>query len=125
MYRWAMRRLHPVHRRPRPAGSRSSSAIVYFAQGMWYLPNQTITIVFKDARPHRRPARRLLRGSARSPWLIKPVYGLLSDFVPLFGRRRRSYFLLTSALAAAGRRSRSSLMPRRVAYWPLLAAVHG
>ena len=24
-------------------------AVVYFAQGMWYLPNQTITIVFKDA----------------------------------------------------------------------------
>ena len=23
------------------------------------------------------------------PWFIKPVYGLLSDFVPLFGTRRR------------------------------------
>ena len=34
------------------------------------------------------------------PWIIKPVYGLLSDFVPLFGRRRKSYFLLTSGLAS-------------------------
>ena len=33
------------------------------------------------------------------PWVIKPLYGLLSDFVPLFGRRRQSYFLLTSAVA--------------------------
>src|SRR5262249_17566392 len=33
--------------------------------------------------------------------LIKPVYGLLSDFVPLFGRRRQSYLWVTSALAAA------------------------
>ena len=24
-------------------------AVVYFAQGMWYLPNQTVTIVLKDA----------------------------------------------------------------------------
>ena len=31
------------------------------------------------------------------PWLIKPVYGLLSDFVLLFGWRRRSYFLLTTS----------------------------
>jgi MFS family permease len=34
------------------------------------------------------------------PWLIKPVYGLVSDFLPLFGRRRKSYFLLASGLAA-------------------------
>ena len=72
--------------------------VVYFAQGMWYLPNQTITIVLKD------------RGLSASqvadlglitliPWVIKPLYGLLSDFVPLFGRRRQSYFLLTSAVA--------------------------
>jgi len=72
--------------------------VVYFAQGMWYLPEQTITIVLKD------------RGLSASqvadfaliawlPWFIKPVYGLLSDFVPLFGRRRQSYFLLTSAVA--------------------------
>src|SRR5437667_9820904 len=74
--------------------------VVYFAQGMWYLPNQTITIILKD--------RGLSAGQVaacflitRIPWLIKPAYGLLSDFVPLFGRRRKSYFLLTCALAAA------------------------
>jgi MFS family permease len=73
--------------------------VVYFSQGMWYLPNQTITIVLKD--------RGLSAGQVADfflistiPWLVKPAYGLLSDFVPLFGRRRKSYFLLTSALAA-------------------------
>jgi len=72
--------------------------VVYFAQGMWYLPNQTITIVLKD--------RGLSAGQVADfglitivPWFIKPLYGLLSDFVPLFGRRRQSYFLVTSALA--------------------------
>jgi MFS family permease len=34
------------------------------------------------------------------PWLIKPVYGFLSDFVPLFGFHRKSYLMLTSATAA-------------------------
>jgi MFS family permease len=33
-------------------------------------------------------------------WNVKPIYGLISDFVPLFGRRRQSYFLLTTSLAA-------------------------
>ncbi|HSB62003.1 MAG TPA: folate/biopterin family MFS transporter, partial [Vicinamibacteria bacterium] len=33
-------------------------------------------------------------------WNVKPVYGLLSDFVPLFGSRRKAYFLLTTGLTA-------------------------
>jgi MFS family permease len=36
------------------------------------------------------------------PWIIKPVFGLVSDFVPLFGYRRTSYLLLASACAAGG-----------------------
>src|SRR4029079_1025945 len=30
------------------------------------------------------------------PWIIKPVYGLISDFVPLFGYRRKSYLLIAN-----------------------------
>jgi predicted MFS family arabinose efflux permease len=74
-------------------------AIVYFAQGMWYLPNQTLTIVLKE--------RGLSAGQVADffaisgiPWFIKPVYGLVSDFFPLWGRKRKTYLLLTSALAA-------------------------
>src|SRR5258708_9824431 len=36
------------------------------------------------------------------PWIIKPVYGLISDFVPLFGYRRKSYLLLVNAAAILG-----------------------
>ena len=35
------------------------------------------------------------------PWTIKPVFGLLSDFVPLFGSRRRNDLLLANGVAAA------------------------
>jgi MFS family permease len=35
------------------------------------------------------------------PWTIKPIFGLLSDFVPLLGSRRRNYLLLANGLAAA------------------------
>ena len=84
-------------------------AIVYFAQGMIYLPEQVVAIVFKE--------RGLTAGQLAAftwittiPWFIKPLYGLLSDFVPLFGSRRRSYFLIMSGGAALAAVS-VSLMP--------------
>jgi MFS family permease len=36
------------------------------------------------------------------PWSLKPLLALLSDFVPLFGSRRRSYLLLATTTAALG-----------------------
>lgn len=33
------------------------------------------------------------------PWVIKPVFGLVSDFVPLFGYRRKSYLIIASLCA--------------------------
>jgi len=90
--------LFPFHT---PEGKRLAVlfAIVYFAQGMWYLPVQVITISLKD--------RGLSAGQVADffaitiiPWLIKPVYGLISDFVPLFGYRRKSYLYLSSGTAA-------------------------
>ena len=34
------------------------------------------------------------------PWAVKPIYGALSDNVPLFGSRRRSYLVLANGVAA-------------------------
>src|ERR1700683_5192406 len=36
------------------------------------------------------------------PWVIKPLYGLVSDFLPIAGYRRRPYLLLASLAGAAG-----------------------
>jgi len=33
------------------------------------------------------------------PWAIKPLYGMLTDHVPIFGRRRKSYLLITIGAA--------------------------
>src|SRR4051794_22462134 len=35
------------------------------------------------------------------PWVIKPLYGIVSDFVPLFGYRRRSYLLVANLVGVA------------------------
>jgi MFS family permease len=31
------------------------------------------------------------------PWIIKPVYGIVSDFLPLFGYRRKAYLVIANA----------------------------
>jgi Na+/melibiose symporter-like transporter len=36
------------------------------------------------------------------PWALKPLFALLSDFVPLLGSRRRSYLIASTAVAALG-----------------------
>jgi MFS family permease len=76
-------------------------AIVYFAQGMWYLPNLSITFLLKDSFGLSAAETATFFTITTIPWLIKPVYGLTADFLPLFGQRRKSYFILTSGLAAA------------------------
>jgi MFS family permease len=76
-------------------------AIVYFAQGMWYLPNLSITFLLKETFGLSAAQTATFFSLTVIPWLIKPVYGLISDFVPLFGQRRKSYFLLSSGVAAA------------------------
>src|SRR5213079_3491958 len=74
-------------------------AIVYFSQGMYYVADQARNLALKETLG-LSPAQVATFGTITLvPWLIKPVYGLISDAFPLFGRRRKSYFLLTSALA--------------------------
>lgn len=36
------------------------------------------------------------------PWSIKPLFGLLTDFVPIAGTRRKSYLILTSLMMSVG-----------------------
>ena len=84
-----------------------------------------------------QPARSLLKGWGRddaevagfvallaAPWWLKPLYGLLSDLVPLAGSRRRSYLILGGLAAAVGygglglQTGESS--PRRLLGWLLV-----
>ena len=58
------------------------------------------------------------------PWIIKPLYGTLSDFLPLFGYRRRSYLLLANAGAiAAFLWTTQVLAPASIVFALLLTAI--
>ena len=92
--------------------------VVYFAQGMWSLPEQSITFVLKERFDYTATNVATLFSITSVAWLLKPAYGLLSDALPLFGRRRKSYFLLSTAFAAAAGFALSALpvvTPRRIA----------
>ena len=39
---------------------------------------------------------------ASFPWMIKPLYGLISDYIPLLGYRRRTWLMLLNLLGASG-----------------------
>ena len=80
-------------------------AALYFVQGMGQLSSGLLA----------QPLRSMLKnwGSDSGeiatfmfllglPWYIKPVFGLLTDFVPIRGFRRKSYLILSSLLVIVG-----------------------
>ena len=74
-------------------------AWVYFAQGMWALPDLSLQFLLKDKFRFSPADVATFFTIATIPWYIKPVYGLLSDFLPIGGYRRKSYFILAMLVA--------------------------
>mmetsp|Transcript_23408 Transcript_23408/g.32805 ORF Transcript_23408/g.32805 Transcript_23408/m.32805 type:complete len:616 (-) Transcript_23408:28-1875(-) len=71
---------------------------IYFVEGALGLARLAQTFLLKDEL-HLGPAElSALTGIFTLPWTIKPLYGFLSDGVPLFGYRRRSYLVLAGIL---------------------------
>jgi BT1 family len=40
----------------------------------------------------------LINGFVQLPWTIKPIFGFISDKLPIFGYRRKSYLIITTVL---------------------------
>ncbi|HEY9871733.1 MAG TPA: MFS transporter, partial [Candidatus Obscuribacterales bacterium] len=79
--------------------------LVYFMQGVGQasgLVSQPLSYFFKEALGLNPAQTTEYLAILTLPWVIKPLYGLISDFIPLFGYRRKSYLFLMNAVAAAG-----------------------
>lgn len=75
--------------------------LVYFVQGVLGLARLASTFFLKDEM-HLAPAEVAALGGIQAfPWTIKPLYGFLSDTLPLFGYRRRSYLAISGVLGAS------------------------
>jgi len=62
---------------------------VYFIQGSLGISSLARTFFLKDEL-HLSPSQSAaILGASSLPWAIKPLYGFLSDTIPLFGYKRR------------------------------------
>ncbi|KAL8486427.1 hypothetical protein ACS0TY_023207 [Phlomoides rotata] len=75
-------------------------AMVYFVQGVLGLSRLAVSFYLKDDL-HLDPAETaIITGVSSLPWLVKPLYGFISDSFPIFGFRRRSYLVISGLLGA-------------------------
>ena len=68
---------------------------VYFVQGILGLARLAVSFFLKDDLGLTPTEVGVLTGISSIPWIIKPVFGFLSDGVPIFGYRRRPYLILS------------------------------
>lgn len=74
--------------------------IVYFVQGILGLARLAVSFFLKDDLALNPAEVSALVGIAVLPWAIKPLFGFISDGLPLFGYRRRPYLILSGLLGA-------------------------
>lgn len=76
-------------------------ALVYFVQGIIGLSSLAITFYYKDTL-HLEPSELSFLGSITTiPWIIKPLYGFISDTYPLLGYKRKGYLILSGLLSSS------------------------
>ncbi|MEB3311275.1 MAG: folate/biopterin family MFS transporter [Snowella sp.] len=73
---------------------------VYFVQGILGLARLAVSFFLKDELGLTPAQMGALTGIAALPWIIKPLFGLLSDGLPIFGYRRRPYLVLSGFLGS-------------------------
>ncbi|KAK3286056.1 hypothetical protein CYMTET_6364 [Cymbomonas tetramitiformis] len=69
--------------------------LVYFVQGSLGLSGLAVSFFIKDELGLGPAEAGVLTGLSTIPWLIKPLYGFLSDSVPILGYRRRPYLFMS------------------------------
>lgn len=74
--------------------------MVYFVQGILGLARLAVSFFLKDELALSPAQVSALMGIAALPMVIKPVFGFMSDGLPLFGYRRRPYLILSGLLGA-------------------------
>lgn len=75
--------------------------LVYFVQGILGLARLAVSFFLKDELGLSPAQVAAMMGVVALPWVVKPLFGFLSDSLPLFGYRRRSYLVLSGLLGAA------------------------
>lgn len=73
---------------------------VYFVQGILGLARLAVSFFLKDELRLSPAEVSALFGIVALPWMVKPVFGFVSDGLPIFGYRRRPYLVLSGLLGS-------------------------
>lgn len=71
---------------------------VYFVQGILGLARLAVSFFLKDELRLGPAQVSALFGIVALPWIVKPLFGFISDGLPIFGYRRRPYLILAGIL---------------------------
>ncbi len=74
--------------------------LVYFVQGILGLGRLAVSFFLKDELAMSPAEVSAMLGIVAIPWMIKPIFGFISDGVPIFGYRRRPYMIFSGILGA-------------------------
>ena len=74
---------------------------IYFVQGILGLARLAVSFFLKDDLGLTPAEVAALMGITALPWVIKPLFGFMSDGLPIVGYRRRPYLILSGFLGAA------------------------
>ena len=72
--------------------------MVYAVQGILGISRLAVSFFLKDELALSPAEVAALMGIAALPWVIKPVFGFISDGLPILGYRRRPYLILSGLL---------------------------
>jgi folate/biopterin transporter len=75
--------------------------LVYGVQGILGLAKLAISFFLKDQLALSPTQVAALMGVAMLPWVLKPIFGFVTDGLPIFGYRRRPYLVLAGLLGTA------------------------
>ena len=82
----------------KPSSELFAILTVYFVQGILGLARLAVSFFLKDDLGLTPAEVAALTGITAIPWIIKPVFGFISDGLPILGYRRRPYLILSGFL---------------------------
>ena len=75
-----------------------SFILISFYIGISYVSELAINYFLKDTFNVSPSMLTNILSLAKIPWIIKPLFGLITDFLPIFGYRRKFYILICGIL---------------------------
>jgi folate/biopterin transporter len=75
--------------------------LVYAVQGILGISRLAVSFFLKDELALSPAEVAAMMGIAALPWTIKPLFGFMSDGLPIFGYRRRPYLILSGLVGVA------------------------